>query len=1016
VKSAWAAAALLGLCAFPCIGQTPQAPPASSIVTNAQEVLVDLVARDKKGNLVLNLTPADLQITDNGSPVKVKDLRFITGGGPAAGKDGEPHLVRVVSLVFENVGNESSRLAREAADEMLRTDPAAEIYFAVLQISGRLRLLQPWTTDRALVHRAVDAATAGARTHSDFDADTAERTLLSSYGSSGNAKEQLLQGNASGLSSPLTGPSFAPMMIETLQESQQIARDQQSRPSLAALLALAQQQGNVPGRKAIVYFCEGMPLTAGTKEALDKVMTAANRSNVNVYAVDVSGLSMENQTEAGRQMLATAAQASRYSLAAPSGPTVFNGSPEAGATGTNSGGSAPPGSQGLLHLTDRAQDAVVSSSQASLIDLARNTGGFYIGNSNDLRKPARRLMEEVASYYEASYVPLNPKYDGSFHPLVVKVLRKNVTVQARNGYVALPPGTPANVQPWEAGMLKYLAATELPAQLDFRSQVVPFGRDGDETTASLVIELPLRQLEYREDGNTKSFQLHPMVLALLKDGSGKVVHKFSQDLPLRGAVEAMERTRDGAYTMERSFTAKPGEYTLEVAVSDALGGRAVARRGPIVVPAVASGLGLSGVALVRRCDAFPQTAGADKAAAAEPFRYRNVRVVPSLEPAIDKTRVEAIPAFFVIYPDAASKEKPKLELALSWRGQALGRFPMDLPAVSGPVLPFMASIPSEPLRPGAYELTAIVTQGSEVVRQKMSFNLEGPEPPAAVASAPAIGVATAGADRGDEETTAEKAMPEAKLRAAISISRIENAERPAADEQKRIIAIARQRALEYESTLPNFTCIQKTRRLIDPTGKNKWRASDNITELLRYVDHEEVRQTMEVDGRRVTTARTSFLGVRSSGEFGVLLQAVFDPEVKAEFAWKELASIGDHTCQVFSFHVEAKKSKYALRAGSNGALRRNVGFHGVVYIDSNSYSVRRVSIEAENVPVSFPVTASSLWVDYDLMQVGDHDYMLPVSAEVLARTGKHRMTRNEITFRDYRRFGAESSIEFGDNR
>src|SRR5581483_4100940 len=290
-----------------------QSVPGTSVVTDVQEVLVDLVARDKKGNPVPNLEAQDLEILDDGKPVKIKNFRFVAGGAAPATKDGEQtqaHLTRVVSLVFERVGNESARLAREAAEEMLKTDPLADVYFAVLQVNGRLHLLQPWTTDRALVRRAIDAATTGARTHSNFDVQAAERTLLNSNSSSGSDTQQLLQGNASLGGTAMGGPSFAPAMIEMLQQSEQVARDQQSRPSLTGLLALAQQQGKLTGRKAIVYVCEGLPLAASTKDALASVTAAANRANVSIYTVDVSGLTMDNQTESGRQMLATAAQAS----------------------------------------------------------------------------------------------------------------------------------------------------------------------------------------------------------------------------------------------------------------------------------------------------------------------------------------------------------------------------------------------------------------------------------------------------------------------------------------------------------------------------------------------------------------------------------------------------------------------------------------------------------------------------------------------------------------------------------
>jgi hypothetical protein len=523
-----------------------------------------------------------------------------------------------------------------------------------------------------------------------------------------------------------------------------------------------------------------------------------------------------------------------------------------------------------------------------------------------------------------------------------------------------------------------------------------------------VIEVPLGQMEHREDPNTKTFELHPMLLALLKDESGRVIEKFSQDLPYRGALQAIDSIRDGAYTMQRSFTAKPGKYTLEVAVSDAIGGKAAARRQAISIAAVPPGLGLSTVALVRRCEALP-----DNAQTGEPFRYRNVRIVPSLEPEVNKQKLESIPTFFVIYPDPALKEKPKLELELSWRAKSLGRFPLNLPDATGPAIPYMASIPSAPLRPGPYELTAIVTQGSAVVQRKMSFTLEGPEPAPEVFASAALAPVSTAVGRADESDAAEAKLPLAKLSEGISIAAVENAARPSPQEENRIREVARRRALEYESTLPNFTCIQKTRRLIDPAGTNKWRDSDTMTELLRYVDHEEVRHTLDVNGSR-KYPRAAMEGFLSSGEFSVLLLAVFSPDVNAAFTWKELANLANHTCHVFSFHVDVRHSKYALRAGPHGNMRRNVAYHGLVYIDSNSYAVRRISIEAENVPPEFPVQASSMWMNYDLMQLGEHEYLLPVAAEVLARTGKRRLVRNEIMFRDYRRFGSEATVKFGD--
>ena len=980
------------------LGAGQAAKPDSKITAGADEVVVDLVVRDKKGNLVPDLRPDELQITDDGRPVKIKDLR-LGSAGEAEGQQGtnQAHPVRLVSFVFEHLGNDAGRLAREAADSMLKANTPAEVYFAVLAVDSRLRLLQPYVTDRAQVRKAVGAATQGGRTHSNFDVEAAENTLLSA-GHSAEGRQGLLSGDGSaGATGP--GASFAPMMIKTLQESERIARDQQSRPSLAGLLALAQQQSAFPGRKAIVYFCEGLPLTAGTKEALRAVAAAANRANVAIYTVDVSGLSMEARTEAGREMLSAAAQAGRDVTARSPNPNVASSGRGAPA-GITAGGPATPFDPATNHLRamDRAFDAIVSDSQASLIDLARSTGGFYIGESNDLRKPARKLIEDIATYYEASYSPEASTYDGRFHPISVKVTRPSTTVQARNGYMAIPPGLPPDTQPFEASLLKNLAATELPRDLNFRAEVVPFGRTGGEVSASLVVEIPLRQMEARDDSNAGIFELHPAVVALLKNQGGEVLRKFSQDLPYRGALEAKERITDGVYTLQRSFALPPGTFVLEVAVADSLCGRMGAQKRRITIPDVPLGVEVSGISLVRRVEPLPETAPPG-----ELFRYRNMKVIPDLQRSVSREQAQPACAFFVIYPDGSVKETPRLELELSRGGRSLGRYPMDLPADAKGPIPFVASLPPVSLPAGEYELAAIVEQGGKQVRQTANFWVTGKEPPPVSAANPepdASPAAAAPAEGND--------VPLAPLQ----ISRIENVARPQPAEQNRILETARAHAVEYESSLPNFVCIQMTRRW-RARGQGKWQARDHITEMLRYLDGKEVRRVLEVNGVKAPGEHGDLRGMLSSGEFGGLLRSVFGEDVKAAFEWKELANLRGQTCHVYSYRVEAKNSSYAVGVTLYGGDKRMVAFHGLVYIDAARYVVRRISAETDELPVSFPVQQSSIWVNYDVVQIGEHEHMLPVSAEVMARMGRRSTVKNEIVFRDYRRFGAESSIQFG---
>ena len=65
-------------------------------------------------------------------------------------------------------------------------------------------------------------------------------------------------------------------------------------------------------------------------------------------------------------------------------------------------------------------------------------------------------------------------------------------------------------------------------------------------------------------------------------------------------------------------------------------------------------------------------------------------------------------------------------------GEPLGRVPMDLPdAKPGAPIPYVASIPTDTLRPGKYELHASVAQGKEIAEQSVSFTIEGKDIPGA---------------------------------------------------------------------------------------------------------------------------------------------------------------------------------------------------------------------------------------------------------------------------------------------
>jgi hypothetical protein len=139
-----------------------------------------------------------------------------------------------------------------------------------------------------------------------------------------------------------------------------------------------------------------------------------------------------------------------------------------------------------------------------------------------------------------------------------------------------------------------------------------------------------------------------------------------------------------------------------------------------------------------------------------------------------------------------------------------------------------------------------------------------------------------------------------------------------------------------------------------------------------------------------------------------MFQVVFDPSAKAKFTWKESDVLDGQPVQVFAFQVAAANSNFDLTGENNRQLA--VGFHGLLYLDTATRSVRRITIDADDIPENLLVRASTISVDYAWISINNHDYLLPVRGAVSLREGKHQAVLNEFAFRNYRRFGAQIRI------
>jgi len=994
--------------ATPTVQQTGDQTPTFS--ANADEVSLDLVVHDKKHRPVLDLKAEDFAVTDEGIPVKLNQFRLVHG---------DENTGHMVTIVFDRFEGPLAKSAKIMSDKILKALPMKGYSFAVMNVSSRLRLLQPYTEDRDAIEQAVNLALANKATHMvstlslgvniTNDPAIVERDKAATEAERSQIAIAQTGVDKTGKHVDLKERARAQLLVKAMEDAQLIVQDQHAERSLAALLALVRAQQQVTDRKAIIYFTLNELMDSASKEMLKTIDGAATKAGVTIYTVDMDAMNLAGRREVENALL-------NGQKPYNPGPTVIDshgdtavimqqepGTPIAG-TPSPTGPQWGP-AQDIQQMTDFARGNNEDPNRtveikSPMSDLSKDTGGIYIDAQLNVKGALNQMVQDMSTYYEASYIPPPQEYDGKFRTIDIKPLQAGLKVQAKTGYFSLPPGSASGIRPFEAPLLKSLEQAQLPSDFKFNASILRFGNLPDGNTNAVAVEVPFSGLDVKEDVHTNLYSAKVAIVAQIKDSAGTIIEHFSDAVARRGALELLDRDKSLAVSMERHFMEIPGKYTLEVAVADQNGDKISAQRIPFEISATPGGPALSDIVLVRKMDTFNEDADP-----LEPLQYESGKVEPNLSGTVPQGE-KTVSLFLMLHPDPKVTDTPTFEMQVIHNGKAGRRTPMPVHMTSkDAIVPYLATFQTKSLSPGDYKVKATMSQGGETDEREIAFTVEGQ-------TGVGGGVETSG--HGGSGAPADDAAPSMEIAADVpgqlTITASTNAMPPPSPEEvQTLISDTRERALGYKNGLPNFMCIEVINRSLDMSGRGSWKHRDTIRELLRYREKAETRSVLEVDGRPAASPDPdSIKGPTSTGEFGGVLGAVFEPSAKAEFKWKETDALGNGAVQVFDYHVAKENSAYSVR-GSNG-LEPTVSFHGKVFIDPATRSVRRITLIADDLPKDFPTHASAITVDYDYVSINAHDYLMPISAEMSLLEGRHEAVLNTIEFRDYKRFGSNVKI------
>ena len=402
-----AVAILFGVAGQHLFSQTPQTTQRPPVFrAGATYVTVDAYPR-RDGKIVEGLSAADFEILEDGKPQAVENFEFIKSPpftadaerrDPNTKEEGDRWAddprVRVFVIYLDTVHTKftgSHEARRPLTDFVRRVIGPLDLFGVMTPETPVSQLLFGRRLD------TIESELAGYWTWGESELiarDPVERAFISCYG----APSQL-------------GPN-PPQPIAIRRHRQRKLLD--SLEALTTRLASLRDQ-----RKHVLFATQGFPLDG---EMSSLIATAgAGIPQVGTDPSGKLGIGSRSDGEANR----TACDAQLRELAVMDFRQRFRDLLGAAARANVS---FHP-----IDLSGLDPDSSFNRIQ-TLRELAENTGGVAIVNTNDLVGGVRRIADETAAFYLLGYYSTNQKLDGKFRRIDVKVTQPKVNISARRGY------------------------------------------------------------------------------------------------------------------------------------------------------------------------------------------------------------------------------------------------------------------------------------------------------------------------------------------------------------------------------------------------------------------------------------------------------------------------------------------------------------------------------------------------------------------------------------------------------
>jgi VWFA-related protein len=293
-------------------------------------------------------------------------------------------------------------------------------------------------------------------------------------------------------------PSCAPM-VQHRADAQYALRRQQVRATLSILRRTMDAMAGVRGRKSLLFLSKGF---VDDRDLPLRELTAASReANTAVYFLDARGL-LANQG--------------------------------AGLPSASDVGPAPDPNQ----VSAMGFESMVLDSGGAQ-DLARDTGGLTIRNTNDVGQGAVRVADQSRVFYMLGFYPPEGKKPGDWRKIKVEVKSKGLKVHARRGYTVRKAAPATDGKTLTPLVVRALESVQDESALPLRAMAYVLEPRGKGKTHVLVAaEIDARKLAFQGPPEARAASVELSVMTTHRDTGESLQATQRVQVRLAGGQEA----------------------------------------------------------------------------------------------------------------------------------------------------------------------------------------------------------------------------------------------------------------------------------------------------------------------------------------------------------------------------------------------------------------------------------------------------------------------------------------------